>query len=88
MNSPRQHFRLPVLLTRSVTILRVRVLCFGYDCACGERVTVFRLPDGTSTPLQTKVVTCRKGHTRTVAPEQFWTLEEWTETEEESATGT
>ena len=66
----------------------VQVLCLGYRCACGERVTVFRVLQETITLLDTKVVTCGNGHPRTVSPDQFWTLEEWTETEKQPATGT
>jgi hypothetical protein len=63
------------------------VLCLGYTCLCGGRVTVFRFPmySGTQVLVSTKTVSCRNGHPRTVTLDQLGVLEDWTEEAEERA---
>jgi len=67
-------------------------LCIGYTCFCGERVTVFRIQTNRIVPnhLSTRIVTCNKGHCRTVTVDQLDTLDHWVEEieEQELATGT
>jgi hypothetical protein len=67
-------------------------LCLGYTCACGEKVTVFRLPInfGIQDYISSKTVTCMKGHTRSVTIDQLATLDHWVEKieDEELKTGT
>jgi hypothetical protein len=63
------------------------VLCLGYTCLCGERVTVFRFPvySDRQVVVSTKTVSCRNGHPRTVTLDQLGVLEDWTEEAEERA---
>jgi hypothetical protein len=67
------------------------VLCLGYTCSCGQRVTVFRLPTPSAEAihLSPKAVTCRSGHARWVTVDQLATLEHWVEQveDEERKTG-
>jgi len=71
---------------------RALLLCIGYTCLCGERVTVFRIQTNRTVPnhLSTRIVTCNKGHCRTVTVDQLVTLDHWVEEieEQELATGT
>jgi hypothetical protein len=63
------------------------VLCLGYTCPCGERVTVFRLSmySDTVNYVSTKTVSCRRGHPRTVTLDQLALLDDWTEEAEDAA---
>ncbi len=60
------------------------LLCLGYTCMCGERVTVFELPvnSGKQIALSTKTVSCRNGHSRTVTVDQLGTLDHWLDADE------
>ncbi len=60
------------------------LLCLGYTCMCGERVTVFELPvnSGKQVALSTKTVSCQNGHSRTVTVDQLGTLDHWIDTDE------
>ena len=69
------------------------LVCMGYTCLCGEKVTVFRIP--TSTPagnrISSRTVSCKHGHVRVVTVDQLRMLDHWieeTEDEQELATGT
>jgi hypothetical protein len=61
------------------------LLCIGYTCMCGERVTVFRVQmnQTASNRLLKKIVTCKNGHIRTVTVDQLVTLDHWVEEIEE-----
>jgi hypothetical protein len=69
------------------------LLCMGYTCLCGERVTAFRVQTNgaAGNRLSSKTVTCKNGHVRLVTVDQLRTLDHWieeTEDEQELATGT
>jgi len=68
------------------------LLCMGYTCLCGERVTVFRIQTSATIPsrITGKTVTCKNGHARLVTIDQLATLDHWVEEieEQELATGT
>ena len=70
------------------------MFCLGYDCLCGERVTVFRVRTTRAAPnrIASKTVTCKNGHARVVTVDQLATLdhwvEEWKDQQEELTTGT
>ncbi len=69
------------------------LLCMGYTCLCGEKVTVFRVQTNTAAGnrIFRKTVTCKNGHVRVVTIDQLRTLDHWveeTEDEQVLATGT
>ncbi len=59
----------------------VVLLCMGYTCLCGEKVTVFRIPTSSAADsrISGKTVTCKKGHVRVVTIDQLRTLDHWVE---------
>jgi len=69
------------------------LLCMGYTCLCGEKVTVFRIQTNAAVAnrITGKTVTCKSGHARAVTIEQLATLDHWVEgiqDEQELGTGT
>ena len=59
-----------------------KVLCIGYQCFCGAKVTVVRLArvDDIAEPIPAKqTVSCSQGHVATVSANQFAALEHWEE---------
>jgi len=69
------------------------LLCMGYSCLCGDKVTVFRIQTNAAVPnrITRKTVTCKNGHARVVTIDQLATLDHWVEEieeEQELATGT
>lgn len=69
------------------------LLCMGYTCFCGEKVTAFRIRTNGALPnrIASITVTCQNGHARLVTVDQLATLEHWVEgieDQQELATGT
>jgi hypothetical protein len=68
------------------------VLCLGYTCPCGQKVTVFRLsmPSPHTARISPRAVSCCNGHPRSVTLDQLATLDHWVEQveDEELKTGT
>ncbi len=59
---PFRYNHISVVSGASVDAVNTFLLCLGYTCTCGERVTVFELPvnSGKQVALSTKTVSCRK----------------------------
>lgn len=57
------------------------LLCMGYTCLCGEKVTVFRIQTNRAVRncISDKTVACKHGHVRVVTVEQLRTLDHWLE---------